>query len=197
MADAPHILNVSGNNTLNVLGDWNTGTFVPFGTTADSPAVTQHAGNWNIQSDSGLLTIAGGNIYNTGNVASTLQLLGEGNGQIDAPLRQLQSNPNLNIFKNGAGTWTLTNIPSTDADLNTKQWQGNTTVSGGTLRLAPTIANGSMVLSGSVAVASAGNLRVSSFNASDTVVTTSALNLATGGVSVLIWQAIQPPLLWL
>jgi fibronectin-binding autotransporter adhesin len=132
VADDPHILNVSGDNKLIVTGDWNTGIRYPIGTISDSNQMpSTNGGNWNFQSDSGKLTIAGGtaapygSIYNTDNVPMNLQLMGAGDGQIDAPVTVYQANPSLNIIKKGAGTWTLANANN--------DYTGTTTIEGGTL----------------------------------------------------------------
>src|SRR6187402_2466783 len=81
-------------------GDWNTSS--------------SEAGNWNIQSDSGKLTIGGGNVYATAPSPAgqvTMQLKGASDGQIDAPLLHYNTGPSLNVVKSGAGTWTITRIP--------------------------------------------------------------------------------------
>ncbi|MCC7475905.1 MAG: autotransporter-associated beta strand repeat-containing protein [Pirellulales bacterium] len=158
VADDPHILNVSGDNTLTLQADWGTGTRAEFGTTADDSSTTSHAGNWNIQSDSGTLTIAAGTtsiylgaIYNTETVSTTLQLLGAGNGQIDAPIQKYLTNPTLSILKNGTGTWTLTHANTAVGVGST--YDGNVTIQQGTLALS---GSGSLANSPSIEVLSSG-----------------------------------------
>ena len=142
--DDPHIRNASGNNTISATSDWNTLS----GATA---------GNWNIQSDAGTLTIAGGNIYNTVDVPVNLQLSGAGNGLISAPLQKWQANSTLQIVKKGSGTWTLTNANNFD-DANTHPFDGNTTVQQGTLALSGA---GSLANAPSIDVRSGAFLNVS------------------------------------
>lgn len=138
VADDPHILNVSGNNTLTVGADWNTGYRLDVNTTSESGAVqTAHAGNWNFQSDSGKLTIAGGKIYNTENVAINMQLMGAGDGQIDAPITYYQDNPSVNLVKKGSGTWTLTNANN--------DFAGTMTIEAGTLAVTGNLTGGGAV----------------------------------------------------
>jgi fibronectin-binding autotransporter adhesin len=161
VADDPHILNVSGNNTINVVADWNTGSRVPITSTADNGPVVADAGNWNIQSDSGKLTLAGGNIYNTEDVATTLQLRGAGDGQIDAPIAVWSATPSLNIVKSGTGTWTLTNVPDFGVPPDTgvvSSFTGTTTIQQGTLSLGST---GSLATGGAITVNSGATFDVS------------------------------------
>ena len=108
-ANTPHILNVSGNNTINVTTDWNTGVVVPITVTADNAGHYADAGNWNFQSNAGKLTIANGNVYNTENLAITVQLLGAGDGEFTSPWLTYQANPSFNVVKKGTGTWTYSN----------------------------------------------------------------------------------------
>ena len=137
VADDPHILNVSGDNTLTIRLDWNTGVRQPFGTTSESTSNNPfNGGNWNIQSDAGSLTIAGGSgggkIYNTRAVAITLQLMGNGDGLISAPIiQETEANPCLDIVKKGLGTWTLTNANSGIVD--NFDFSGNVLIQQGTL----------------------------------------------------------------
>ncbi len=159
VADDPHIRNVTGDNTLTVSGDWNTGIRVPITTNTNGAGGVANAGNWNIQSDSGKLTIAGGNIYNTANVATTLQLKGAGDGQIDAPIVVWNSTPSLAIVKSGAGTWTLTNLPTIGPPgTGTSTWTGNVTIDQGTLSLGAT---GTFENGGPITVNSAGIFKTS------------------------------------
>ena len=162
VANDPHILNVSGNNTINVSGDWNTGTYVPVTVTADSATVTANSGNWNIQSDSGKLTIAAGNIYNTiAGIDTTLQLRGAGDGQIDAPLVVWSATPSLNVVKTGTGTWTLANVPDLGVAPGpsvTSSFTGTTTIQQGTLSLGAT---GSLATGGTITVNAGGIFKVS------------------------------------
>jgi len=139
VADDAHIRNLSGNNTINVTADWNTGIRVPVTTNTDGAGGVANSGNWNIQSDSGKLTLAGGTIYNTAALETTLQLKGAGDGQIDAPIAVWNSTPSLAIVKSGTGTWTLTNFPDLGApDANESSWTGTTTIQQGTLSLGAT-----------------------------------------------------------
>ena len=119
----PHILNVSGNNTFTLTADWNTSS--------------GESGNWNIQSDSGKFTIAGGNFYATGTGNTVLQLRGAGDGQFDCPLVTWTNNsPSIPVVKSGTGTWTFTNIPFADGSSifasptanATSVWTGSFTV---------------------------------------------------------------------
>ena len=90
IGNRPHISNVSGNNTLTVGADWNT-----HGTNSFTAGFI--SGNWNIESQAGTLTLAGGDgggvIYNTTNVNVNLQLMGAGNGQIDVPILKYAGQP--------------------------------------------------------------------------------------------------------
>jgi fibronectin-binding autotransporter adhesin len=150
----PHIRNIAGNNTIQLgvnstavgPSDWNTTNTVN--------------GNWNFKSDAGKLTVKGGNFYPTSdNVTSTLQLMGNGDGQIDCAL-VTYSLASMDIVKSDAGTWTLTNIPvagdldafgtavgATPAASATSVFKGAMTVTGGKLALS-----GNTTLSGTTSV---------------------------------------------
>jgi hypothetical protein len=149
VADDPHLLNVSGDNTLTCLTDWNTGIRTVYGTT--STGTIANPGNWNIQSDAGTLTLAGGTMYNTQSGPLTLQLMGAGNGVISTAINKFSTSPTLTILKKGTGTWTLTN-PNTA--VGGTIFDGNVTVQQGTLALTG---------SGSLANAPAIDVRSGSF----------------------------------
>jgi autotransporter-associated beta strand protein len=113
--NAPAILNVSGNNTI-------TGTI---GTDISGD-------QYNIQSDSGQLTIRG-NFQNNqsgtpGNVRY-LKLMGNGDGKWSGTIGDNNSTTNPSktaLTKMGAGTWTLS---------GSNTYTGQTTINGGTLRI--------------------------------------------------------------
>jgi autotransporter-associated beta strand protein len=110
-AGSAHVLNVAGNNQV-------------------TPALIPATGgnNYNVQSDTGLLTIVGG-FTPAGAVtgARFLQVQGDGNGLWSGPIDN--GTAVVSVIKNGAGTWTL-------SGLNT--YTGDTTVDGGTLVLPST-----------------------------------------------------------
>ena len=82
-------------------------------------------GNWNIESQAGKLTIAGGQVYNTAAVNVNLQLMGDGDGEISSQVTYYQDNPSLNVIKMGNGTWTFSNAVN--------DYTGTTTINAGTL----------------------------------------------------------------
>jgi autotransporter-associated beta strand protein len=122
IGNTPHISNVSGNNTLTVGADWNS-----YGTNSRTTGFID--GNWNIESQAGKLTLAGGDgggiIYNTAAQNVNLQLMGAGDGEILSPISNWQANPGLNVVKLGGGTWTLANAAN--------NYGGTTTINAGTL----------------------------------------------------------------
>lgn len=101
------IRNLSGSNTLS------------------GPITVAAGGNQaRIQSDAGLLTLSGA-ISTTSTSARNFYLQGEGNGLVSNVLSDNGiTNGRINLFKEGGGTWTLSNA-------NT--YRGTTTVSGGTV----------------------------------------------------------------
>jgi autotransporter-associated beta strand protein len=173
IGNRPHISNVSGNNTLTVGADWNTHGLNSF-------TAGFISGNWNIESQAGLLTLAGGDgggiIYNTAPVNVDLQLMGAGNGQIDAPISKWQSNPTLRIVKKGTGTWTLTN--SNMAPLGNPNFDGNVVVEQGTLALSGA---GSFADSPSIDIRSGAFLNVTGVGG----YTLNSLNLAVKGAGTI------------
>lgn len=117
-ANAPAILNISGNNTISAVIGTTTG-----------------GNQYNIQSDSGKLTIAGNFQNNQSGTAGNvryLKLMGNGDGLFNGIISDNNSitNPSKTaLVKMGGGTWTL-------AGANT--YSGDTIISGGTLKLGPT-----------------------------------------------------------
>ena len=189
VADDPHIENVSGSNTLTIGLDWNTGVRAPFGTTSESTSNnTINAGNWNLQSDAGLLTLAGGSggglIYNTRPVAITMQLMGNGNGLINVPILQdvpNSANPCLDIVKKGLGTWTLSN--SNSGVSGTGDFNGNVTIQQGKLALSGA---GSLANAPSVDIRSGATLDVSGVTGGVyTLNTLNGLSLTTKGAGTI------------
>jgi autotransporter-associated beta strand protein len=102
------ILNVTGNNILSGTIDLQIG-----------------GNRANIQSDAGQLTLSGP-ILTTTAVARNLYLGGAGNGVASGSISN--GTGTLNLFKEGAGTWTLTSASNI--------YTGTTTVSGGTLSMS-------------------------------------------------------------
>jgi fibronectin-binding autotransporter adhesin len=129
---APQIINKSGNNTLSgtVSTDWgDPGSYGTGGSAADT--------NYAIQSDAGTLNISGNllmqatgyfgdstQVNGTTSGTGTLTFKGASNGTVSGPITELNSNWHLNIVKDGAGTWELS---------NTNSYTGYTSVKGGTL----------------------------------------------------------------
>ncbi len=185
VATDPHIENLSGNNTIFVVQDMNSIT-------------NGVSGNWNWQSDAGKLTIANGNIYNTGNAnATTLQLSGAGDGQIDGSLVTWTNNsPSLQVVKSGTGTWTFTKIPGANETtflgdtvvatptLNKVSiFTGSFNVNAGTLQFKPT-STISLPSTSAINVADGAKLAVTSFNSTSTTLSTAStltLGVTTGG----------------
>ncbi|MGD0382439.1 MAG: glycosyl hydrolase [Thermoguttaceae bacterium] len=119
-AGSDGIRNVSGNNTL------------------DGPMTITTGGNQaRVQSDAGQLTL-NGPITTNATSARNFYLQGAGNGVVGGVISDNASNSSgtINLYKQGAGTWTLT-APNT--------YGGTTTISQGTLRLntvaAPSVAH--------------------------------------------------------
>ena len=116
--NVPHLLNVSGSNTLT--GAITTGT---------------GGSTFNLASDAGLLTIQGG-FRETTSGNDTLQLLGAGDGLFTGDLLNnagTASQDMLMIVKDGAGTWTLAGTTDTRDPDNGNP--GTTTVTNGTLEV--------------------------------------------------------------
>jgi autotransporter-associated beta strand protein len=120
---SPHIVNISGNNTLN-----------------GNVFLTVSGYDYLIQSDSGKLTVYGSIINNTGNATErNLYLLGLGDGQISGTIGNGTGTGPINLIKDGAGTWTLTQDIA---------YTGNTTVMDGILEVTnfnPATASTAMV----------------------------------------------------
>src|SRR5262249_6430433 len=114
----PHIENVSGNNTI-------TGNF----------SLTSGGSNWTIQSDAGLLTVAG-NLTNANTSNTRVPFLrGAANGVVAG--QTAQTNVSLTqLNKEAAGTWTLA---------GTMGYTAATNVNGGTLLLQTDLTNSSAV----------------------------------------------------
>ena len=162
--DSAHIVNTSGNNTL-------------------SGAITASMGGnmYNIQSDSGTLTVSGN--FTTSSTVPTsdryLQLSGVGNG-IWSGLISNGSNATVNLNKRGAGTWTLSGA-------NT--YSGTTTIQEGTLSIATINNSGAdgvlgnttnaVVLGGS---STAGTLRYTGASATSD----KNFDIATGGGAIQV-----------
>ncbi len=114
--NAPHIVNISGNNTL-----------------AGAIGTTTGGNQYTFRSDSGTLTIAG--VFTNGqsgvNDVRFLNLDGAGNGVWTTAIADsvATTNPSKTaLLKTGAGTWTLS---------GTNTFTGSTTVRAGTLSLRP------------------------------------------------------------
>ncbi|MGN6366669.1 MAG: glycosyl hydrolase [Phycisphaerae bacterium] len=137
------IRNVSGNNTLS------------------GPITITVGGNQaRVRSDAGLLTLAG-RISTDAAAARNFYLQGNGNGVVSGVIADNAANSagKINLYKEGAGTWTLTAA-------NT--YTGATTISAGTLRLE-------QIASSSVAAAAVANYTF------DNVSGSTVLNSGTGG----------------
>jgi autotransporter-associated beta strand protein len=88
----PHLVNVEGNNTLTA-----------------NIFLTEGGYDYLVQSDSGKLTINGSILNNTGNATERyLYLQGEGDGEVLGFIGNFTGTGPLNLIKDGAGTWTLT-----------------------------------------------------------------------------------------
>ncbi|MGA2062193.1 MAG: autotransporter-associated beta strand repeat-containing protein, partial [Thermoguttaceae bacterium] len=110
LALAPHILNVSGNNTIGAIscGVWGN--------------------QYLFQSDAGKLTI-GSITNNTGNAtARIIYLRGAGDGEITGSIQNGTGTGPQSVIKDGSGTWTL---------LGGNGYTGNTTIMQGTLAIGP------------------------------------------------------------
>ncbi|MBN2580350.1 MAG: autotransporter-associated beta strand repeat-containing protein, partial [Pirellulales bacterium] len=106
--EAPHIVNASGSNTLN-------------------GALTFHTGGTHVtlQSDDGLMTVAGDITSTLGE--KYLNLQGDGDGTVTGSILTYGTGNPLHLNKNGAGTWTLESAGNT--------YDGGTVITGGTLAL--------------------------------------------------------------
>ena len=145
-ANSDGIRNVSGNNTLS------------------GPINIVAGGNQaRVRSDSGLLTLAGPVSTNTTSPRN-FYLQGNGNGVVSGVIADNASNSagKVNLFKEGAGTWTLEGV-------NT--YTGTTTISAGTLQL-------SQVSSAAVANAAIANYTF------DNVSGSTVVNSGTGGTGM-------------
>ena len=108
--DDPHILNVSGNNTLSGHID-----------------CLANGTDYNIQSDAGLFTVAGNFIPPSTAGTRRLKLLGDGNGIYSGIISNSVSIAVATLVtKSNLGTWTLT---------SSNIYRGATVISGGTLAL--------------------------------------------------------------
>ncbi len=110
---APHIVNISGNNTL-------TGPLVS----------SVNGANYGLQSDDGLLTVQGDWTFTSAAASTrTLNLSGMGNGRIEGMIDYV-AYPDfvVPLNKYDGGTWTLTNAYNS--------YNGATTITGGTLALS-------------------------------------------------------------
>ncbi len=119
-ASYTHFQNYSGNNTLS--GDILL-------TQVDAIGANGNGSNYVIESSSGLLSL--GNIKNNSTITSTrnLTLKGASSGEVNGVIGGGSAiNPNdISVTKTDGGTWTLCNY-------NT--YTGNTTINGGTLKIA-------------------------------------------------------------
>lgn len=131
---APAIVNTGGSNTLS--GDI---------------ALTVGGASARIQSDAGLLTLAG-TISTTATTTRSLYLQGAGNGEVTDPVSSITGN--IAVTKAGTGTWTL---PSTTS------YGGNTTVEEGTFVLLSDGFDIGALTSPLVSVRSPGTFDVSDF----------------------------------
>lgn len=161
--DSAHIVNTSGNNTL-------------------SGAITASMGGnmYNIQSDSGNLTVSG-NFTTSSTVIGDryLRLAGAGNG-IWSGLISNGSNATVNLNKRGTGTWTLSGA-------NT--YSGTTTIQEGTLSIATINNSGADGVLGNTTTAvvlggdsTAGTLRYTGTSATSD----KNFNIATGGGAIQV-----------
>jgi autotransporter-associated beta strand protein len=109
----PHIVNVSGNQTLT------------------GPLVTMYGGGTylGLQSDSGLLTVQGDWTLSSdsANASRTIILRGASNGRMEGKIDNIQADLTISLTKLDSGTWTLTNPYNA--------YNGTTTIAGGTLAL--------------------------------------------------------------
>jgi autotransporter-associated beta strand protein len=145
-AGSDGIRNVSGNNTLS------------------GPLTITLGGNQaRVSSNAGLLTLAGP-ISTNATSSRNFYLQGTGNGVVSGVISDNASNSagNINLFKQGAGTWTLTAA-------NT--YTGNTTINAGILQLAQ------------VTSASVINTALASYTF-DTVTGSVVANSGTGGTGL-------------
>ncbi|MBN2580617.1 MAG: autotransporter-associated beta strand repeat-containing protein [Pirellulales bacterium] len=111
--NTPHIVNASGNNTLNT-------------------ALTIHTGGTHVtlQSEADLLTVAGDITGTLGE--KYLNLQGDGAGKVTGSILAYDTGNTLHVYKNGAGAWTLESAGNT--------YNGNTVITGGTLALGASAA---------------------------------------------------------
>ena len=146
---SPHVVNVSGSNTL-----------------ITGPVTLESGGNeFGLQSDGGTLQVLSPITYGTATGATTLNLLGAGNGNVAS---NLPAQP-LSIFKSGAGTWTLSGPANA--------YTGTTTVNQGRLNISTTQSGG-----GALVINDGGTLGVTVAAAGQTLTTSSlTLGSSTGG----------------
>ncbi len=104
-ADIPAVSNLSGDNTI---------TAQILGTTGGN--------QFNIESQAGTLTLAGGFRQNSGSGDRIWKLMGSGDGDVFGPIQN--GTATLNLIKAGTGTWTLG---------ATNTYTGPTTINDGTL----------------------------------------------------------------
>jgi autotransporter-associated beta strand protein len=125
IADDPHIRNVTGNNTITASTEWRTG-HVGAGSNGAS------AGNINLQSDGGKITIAGGTLANRADPGGdvNLNLRGVAEGEIQSQITVVEGIPSFNVIKKDGGTWTLSNAAN--------DYTGSTIIEAGTLSLGST-----------------------------------------------------------
>ncbi|WP_050030969.1 autotransporter-associated beta strand repeat-containing protein [Verrucomicrobium sp. BvORR034] len=154
-ANAAAIRNHSGNNV------W-----------AGSITFTTGGSNYNIESQSGTLTITGQISGGTTTGAGRfLQLYGDSDGVVSGAIINGPGTggvpPSVNVLKTGTGTWTLSGINS---------YTGTTAVNGGTLRVTNSSGLGA---TSSLSVATGAAFQYSP-GATNSNITVGSLNLATG-----------------
>lgn len=137
-ADASHLLNAAGDNTL-------TGEITTF--TGGS--------RFNLQSDTGLLTVQG-NIRETTSGADDLRLMGAGNALVtgDITNANVGSQGILRIYKTGNGTWSLNGTTDTRDPGGAN---GSVAVQNGTLSIGGTL-YGDVTVNGGATLAGSGSI---------------------------------------
>ncbi len=134
----PHVVNVSGTNTL-------TGTIM--GTTGGT--------DWVLQSDADKLVVSGSFTNTTTSASQAFNLRGAALGEWQGSVSDGASSANKTLFnKKDAGTWVLTS-----SSINT--YSGATTISGGTLVMNGAILNSASVLVNGAATLAGNGLIVS------------------------------------